>query len=692
MKFFTRFSATMCSLFALSLVSLTAGNGEPTRRYFPSDNANVHPNLKNLPVEYRDLRSPRIQSAASYRVVDSLFNAYSFYGSEQQPCVWDPQTKIFAVIKRGALPPIAANASNPDNSNSLRLLTSLDLGKTWKTPFSLYSGDAAKGGLPRYPCVDIAIQEGATNADDAVFCFFAPLTKTTSGSSTKQRSWDGTTIGYQANDLSSTSAFNDMNNELDINNQKFWWGTDCTPISFRNKNDDQLIALFGVDMIPSDSANTSPALVNTEAQWRKDFYSADKPVLSVPAAWASNKFLSVNFASSVTRTHVGTRRDATGNFYNAAFGFFVAAEDSTNRTFGVSKSTDHGTSWGEFNIMPYSVVRAYAQSINCDPDSVFFDWHRSSTNAAAAIRLTNYSFVVYGTDKWSCVTQLYVTSTQPVGSHLVECNYDNGQWSIRKIADVSLFENADFWRQFDDDGKFGASQTGNELQTAVTADGSVLMCKFLEAKVLKFKDENNVDDSLLTTDVAVCIRDIAQSKWSLAKNVTQSDIVDRTTWIPTTLPNSLTDIPLITIQTADKGSTPREQLFDTQMKMATSTEASYDQYKQYVTVTNFTVDALPLWNGLTQVKVSDDVDQTSLIVSPNPAQDRITLSFSAEAGSSVITVLNTLGQTVSVERFEVGSSAQQFYTIPTASLLSGSYVVVVTTPTKTYSQKLEIVH
>lgn len=673
------FSGTIAALsLFLGTVSAVAQEIPSSRPTFAPDTRAVPTRLSSVPVTTLGLKSNRIQAAAEYRVIDSLFNAYSFYGSEQQPISYEPGTGLFAVVKRGALP--APNApGNPDNSNCLRLLVSGNLGKTWERPFSLHTGDASRGGLPRYPSVDIVVPEGGKVIDEAVFTFFAPLTKNATGTGGRERGWDGSVIGYQANDPTSSAAYDEVGDEIIINGSPFWWGTECTTASYRTSADDKLISCFSVDLIPSDSSSTSPADVNSVGLWRKDFYeSATKPKLTVPAQWASSKFLSVSSASSRTRNHVGMSRDKAGNFYNASFGFFVANDDSTFRTFGVSKSTNQGEAWSNFNILPKSVFDAYARSLQCDPDSVFFDWTRSSTDTSVGIRLTSYAFVAYGPDMYSCFTQFYVPSSQPAQTHLVECYYSNGQWGIRKVANVSLFENAVFWRKFDNDGSLSPTQMGNELQAAVTADENTIICKFLEAKYVTFKNEDGVQDTILSTDVVLSTRAKSGGDWSIVKNVTQSDIVDRTTWLPTVVPSDMKNIPLVTLQTADKGLTIRERLYDSQMRLASSSVDNFDLYKQYLTVSNFTVADLPAWNGLTQVSVRDNTSETiGLVASPNPASEELTVAFENNGGNGTVTISNAVGQIVySAPVSEIG---RVYKTIPTNTLAVGAYVLSVRT-------------
>lgn len=679
------------AVFSLFLRSLSAHAQEipSSRSTFAPDHRVISPRLSNLPITNVGSRTNRIQAASEYRVVDSLFNAYSFYGSEQQPLCYEPGTGLFAIIKRGALPAPDA-PGNPDNSNCLRLLVSGTMGKTWERPFSLHSGDASRGGLPRYPSVDIVVPEGGKIIDEAVFTFTAPLTKNATGTGARERGWDGSVIGYQANDPTSSAAYDEIGEEVIVNGSRFWWGTECTMASYRTATDDQLITCYSVDLIPSDSSSTSPADVNAVGLWRKDFYeSATKPKLTVPAQWASNKFLSVSSPSSRTRNHVGMSRDRQGNFYNASFGFFVANDDSTFRTFAVSKSSDHGKTWSEFNILPQSVFAAYAQSLNCDPDSVFFDWTRSSSDASVGIRLTTYAFVATGANSYSCFTQFYVPSSQPSSTHLVECYYSNGQWGIRRVADVSLFENADFWRAFDNDGSLSPTQMGNELQASITADESTIICKFLEAKYVAFKNEDGIQDTILSTDVVISTRSKSGDKWSVVKNVSQSDIIDRTTWLPSLVPSDLKNIPLVTLQTADKGATIRESLYDSQLRLATSSPDNFELYKQYLTVSNFSVAELPDWNGLTQVSVSDDAAETiGLVASPIPAGEELTVAFDNRGGNGLVTLTNTIGQTVfSMTSNELG---RVYKTVSTSGLAIGSYILTVHTADGIASKNVSI--
>jgi hypothetical protein len=216
-------------------------------------------------------------------------------------------------------------------------------------------------------------------------------------------------------------------------------------------------------------------------------------------------------------------------------------------------------------------------------------------------------------------------------SQIVEIYYDGGQWGIRKISNASQFEDVAFWRQFLSDGYNGAntqspSQMGNELQIAATADNSKLLVKFLEAKNITVK-VGGQDSVLGTTDVVVAMRDVGSGSWSLVKNATQSNIIDRITWIPKTLPNNLTDIPLITVQAKDQGTNDAERFYWNQLRLATAQSSEYEDFKQYVTASNFTFANLPNWDGITSPVEDDFTEGLSVQAAPNPVSEVVSIAI-----------------------------------------------------------------
>ncbi len=630
-----------------------------------------------------------IQGHAEYRVVDSLFNAFSFYDNEQQPLCYDVNTGLFAVIKRGALPADLFDG-NPNNSNCLRLLLSTDLGHSWLPSFPLYSGTLAKDGLPRYPSVDIAVPEGHTTADEAIFCFASPVTKNSTA-----RTWEGSIIGYQGNDLSSSPGTNAMTATYNLEGDQYWWGSECIPTHYFPDDQSELRFAYGVDLVPLDTGTVNPANAPATALWSADFMNASlKPQLTIPAQWMPSVFTQVASGGDYwrVRQHIGMRRDGAGNFYNAEMGVFATNDDPQNLSMAVSKSTDHGTTWADFNIMPLSVLKLFAPSVGLDPDSVFFSQSVIFTTTNV-IRKSSQSLVVYGNDQYSIFTQLFVNPTSETSAILVECYYKDGNWGMRKIADMSMFEDSDNWRNFDNGGTIGDSQMGMELQACVTADFKTLVCKYIEAKEVHFTNEFNQEDSLMSTDVVINTRAVDSNTWTDAVNVTQSDIIDRTTWLPTILPSDLRNIPLVTIQTADKGTTIADQLDLSQKKLATDQQSDYETYKQYLTLSNFDVAGLPPWDGFTAVSVQNDVQSSAAVtLSPNPSNDQVTIHVADVSSEMVVDVVNALGQSVLQKTIESVNNGDQYITLNTGNLTQGSYVLRLTSGSRSVSKKLVVVH
>ena len=168
-------------------------------------------------------------------------------------------------------------------------------------------------------------------------------------------------------------------------------------------------------------------------------------------------------------------------------------------------------------------------------------------------------------------------------------------------------------------------------------------------------------------------------------------MVDRTTWLPGVLPSDLKNIPLVTVQTADKGVTIRERLYESQMRLATSSESNFDIYKQYVTVSNFNVSDLPEWDGLTRTGVEEkETANVPVVLAPNPSTDELTIRFENSSKSHTLTMVNSLGQVVYSE--EVRENGSVFRTISTKELPAGSYLISLRSASGIVSKNVTVLH
>lgn len=630
--------------------------------------------IKSLP--YRPRTGEAVQGKAEYRVIDSLFNAFSFYGSNAQPYVYDPDTKLLICVKRGANPPSASQ----NNSDMVNLITSSDLGKTWSKSKTLVIGDNSQG-KPRYPSVAVMNSKNhSNNPDDLQIVYAAPINRTSG--------WDGVFCGILINKAGETPQTLPVYGTT-INGKEYSFGSNFTIVA-QYKSDLEVYSNMPVPLSPKDTNDTeiTSADVSGIGSVFADYNASDNYfTVKTPDEWRSALFRDPSSKSGSHRALIGLREDAAGKLYNCIYARF--ADDSNFLTFAVSTSSDNGKTWSEYNRMPKSVLDAFAQTQGVDADSIFFSFRDGANDGGSA-----QDFVVYGPDKWSCVGTLL--STIPGKSQTVECNFDNGTWSVRQITPIILFENLalndsgqGFWKfETIDQGnsKIDASQLGHETQICRTADGTKLLAKTIEVF-------NTIigKDTVTTTDVVVSVRDVTSNKWDRLRNATNSDITDRVTWLPNVLPNDLKDIPLLTVQAAAKGETDRETLIEIQRRLATDDESQADAYRQYVTISNFTYSDLPEFEGLVNALVSVTPEENITIgLSPNPASGSVTVHYDVTGASTVaIDVLNAVGQKV----LSVTPGAESnYYTFNTENLAAGAYYCTVRANGTTVTRMFTVVH
>lgn len=594
----------------------------------------------------------------SYTVIDSLFNAFSYYGSNQTCVLWEPQTKTFLTIKRGALPPTDPNSN--DKSNNIFILLSSD-GTSWQRIGPVVVGNASDG-YPRYPTLAL-IRSDATisTLDNSLFDFYCPLTD---GSQ-----WVGLIAGYQINSIGSSPSTQILRDYTDQSSgYRYTFGTTFSTASITRTADEA----FGFAVSPlsvSDagapySENNNIALIKTDLSPSAiDVFSA-----SVPSSLRADKFLDPGQANSRTNDQISIDVDANNNLYIGIVGVFSDG-DSTLR-FAVTKSTDNGVSWSEPNILPSSVIRAYATANGGDPatSGFRFSWGWAGDASGNTRVVAAKDFVVTGVDSYSFAAQFVLIQGQTLtGVHYVEVYYNGGQWGIRKIADASLFETS-AQMSFNNGDSQGPSQLGCELQLSRTADYSALLFKTLEARIMVWGG-----DSLLTTDVVVSARSTASNSWEPLRNVTESVMFDRITWIPKQIPNDLSGIPLLTVQAAYRGTSDREYYWDNQFLLASASQSPTQEevlrYRQYVTYSTFTYENLPEWSPETSVE-SPSGDKPTVTVAPNPTTSVATVYLSKLDSDAWLDIVNSRGEVTYRVELPAGTT---YHTFDTSSLPSGAY-------------------
>lgn len=587
----------------------------------------------------RGLNTPHVYQqgssvAAEYRVIDSLANAFSYYSTSAEPVKYDPLLNILATIKRG----------NPGQSgNRLFIYASSDLGTTWSGPFGpLHDPAAAGSGPARYPSI-VVNPTHSNNPQEYFFYYTSPVLL-------------GGAFGGLVTGLVDKA------------------GNEIIPPHYSGGIDGELYS-SDTRSIESGDGQTVVTVANVGenalAVRRLDLGSGALTE-SIPAQFAADKFSPVP-GGGRTSTTGGIGRDATGAIHLLVWartpGTDAASDGDSLVMPLLSKSSDNGATWSEMVALPGQVLRDYAASQGF---------------TAATTRYGPTGFAVTGPDRASIAFGLYESDTtvaNPI-NQIVEARYNNGTWGMFKIADVIG------WYDLDNGGGSLGSQVENEIQLVATADGNTLVAKWVDATTYTYTEDIDANgegnDTLGTTDVFVATRATSQGTWSAPKNVTESPILDRLTWIPVNvLPNDLTRLPIISVQT-----TPDATL-DTTISVALfhGQRVLVDR-PQYVVVTN--VDAT---TGPSSAPITGEVSASTISsIIPNPTAGSATVSINvARSGHGSIELWTAVGERVAVLANGTLEAGAKTFNIDGAALPVGAYYVAMKIDGQTITRPLSVV-
>ncbi|MBS1560680.1 MAG: T9SS type A sorting domain-containing protein [Bacteroidetes bacterium] len=245
--------------------------------------------------------------------------------------------------------------------------------------------------------------------------------------------------------------------------------------------------------------------------------------------------------------------DAAGNVYVAVDNVWI--EDETARVPGVAVSKDGAQTWGPWNKMPKALLDEYATANFSSPKNSIYDPFGTE------------GFVVTGTDRYSYIMRLGHVDDQNRFDRLdlIEAEYKNGAWSVRKVAELNDFNPLTFQvidTASTSQGKwvpYVSSVLGHELQISKTADNAHLIIKWVDANTtMRYGVEPPMTilyganppytygtlDSLFTTDLYFSVRAIDADNWGGAVNITNDAKVDKGTKIPAIVP-SITKVPVM---------------------------------------------------------------------------------------------------------------------------------------------------
>lgn len=573
-----------------------------------------------------------------YRTIDSLANSFSYYTLGQQPISYESLSGVLATIKRGPI----------GQSNNIYIRTSTDMGTTWSAPIGpLHDATTLGGG--RYPSVVPINLQNSANPADLYYYYCFP---TVAGGAFGNFVWGvvdatGNPIGPPVNDPG------------------------VTPETWETSSKSILSAT-------NDVLVTIGTLGNNNLGMRRLDVNTITATSSIPPQWAGSVF-SVPTGDGRTSTVAGAARDANNTFYLGGYARFPAQETArrVHPWPGISTSTDKGMTWSEFDILPISKLVDYvnAEGEGANPDSVYFPYSAEdfAVTTSGGNGIAHYAVL--------CIESDSTKGDAPQMRHIVEVTRGPNGWNIRKISDYVGY----FLYITSTDT---ASQTDNEVMLSTTADGSRLICKWTDAISYIFSDDIDGDqaapDTMTTMDVFVSVRNASGGTWSPKVNVTETPMLDKIVWMPDEVPNDLSNIPMIGVQTIydpAAGATLLDSIF---------TQQRLTEIAAYVVA----------FNG--DASAAAGIDDRSRAVragmhlsgpTPNPARGRALATFTTPVDGSVIIALHDMqGRLVRTIVSEHKAAGNYGFIIDTDGLPTGSYTYSLTLDGMTLSRALTVTH
>jgi hypothetical protein len=571
----------------------------------------------------------------NFITIDSLANAYSyFYVMENKPYVYDRTTNNLITVKRGFYSQHKLEHAGYSGTNwtyNIFMKMSSDNGFTWSDPILLYDKNDIGYFEARFPtCYGFKMNNTQYVASNFPVIDYYP-----NGTS----EWKGyvSVLWNQANPATIPMT---ANNDPIFRDVSYSWSNDSKIVAFEKPGKPgEFVWLAASEIYPknnTDFANASHfALRRVENDIETPFTEG------IPDAWNSNKFMVVDQAGSRYNQLIDMRRADDGVIYLACYGrFYNDDPGSTNpNTVGVSRSTDNGLTWEDFEQLPIEVRDAYVSDQGYPGGSFVFNY-------------TTKGFVPFSNGEWSIVVHgaLYDAGQQLVGSQIVEIYKQMGAWGMRKVADNSGAYIV--YRDVLNTANERQNPSDIELQMAGTADGSALVVKWVD-----LEDYNSTAGTFRTTDIYLASKTKYGTKWGDKINVTNSDEIDRATLLPDYVPDA-SNVPIMKLYSKIKaGESERDSQF----------VAGLDQ---------------DLMIGLFSVPVSveNEVVNNSKLnfeVMPNPVNDIASIRLYNEQKSASIdlSVYDILGNKVigyELSNVNVGTSYHQF---KTEALSSGVYYI-----------------
>lgn len=607
-------------------------------------------------IEYNHPPSKKIDKGSSTlssaNVVDKLFNAFSYLG-KTVPLVFEPKSNMYVKVQRGA---------DEATRGNLYISGSKDNGKTWSENVLVYDPIDSDNDQARYPSLQVSNPTGSNNIEEFDYTVITPVLRTT----TKVKEFfNGFNIVFKkGSSAPSIFPFSEPENN---NKDLMTWGISASLASDESKSSVYLAQMLNTRNIIDTS--------RVRGQYGTyGFMSANTALQeatgTLPEKWAISQFPFINEDGPISKessynTNPLLGTDNEGTLYSAVINFWIPdliIEDQ-RRLVGISKSTDQGETWSDFEKMPYNVLINYLVSNNADTAI------RGASGLFGSTAYHSHGFVVTGKDEFSYVYPFVMTIDGERKTVINHAYKKDGVWGIKTVAEYSgstpIFQQMTNGVLTPD-----TSSRGNEIQLARTLDGKHLVAKWIDYVPYTFEDQE-----VNVTDIFVSVFDMETQTWSEKKNVTNDNQFDKLTWLPQTLP-SINEIPVLSIVNDSENEIGTIAYLEDQLRL-----------DFICSVVSTVFHPLPV-----SVQEQPIVAQSSLSITPNPAQDAAEIGFSlAKPSFTTVSLINALGENVKTLYKGHLESGFRGFNASLEGISAGTYYVSITTSNGSISSPVVIV-
>ncbi len=613
-----------------------------------------------LNTDLQDLNTPKFPGDRPLVdvFIDTVRDAtFSFYGFVT-PVVYEPNSNTLIQVQNWRYVPEGGS----NLYGSVYIKYSQNYGQSW-TKREFYD---QVDHIPVWPSIAVMNTSNATNPDDFNYVITAPVAIEQAGS----YPWAGD-IWLVAE--GGNPEVTELILDYPVEGQRWFW----TRAAANEVAGDEVFYNAGT------LTNSPGYQYGQYGSSAFNFSLGDFTFQGTPDAWALDKFRPSNDINSSYNDYLYVDVDEEGNAYVGVRNMF--ADDPDNRIPAVSKSTDGGETWSEFDRMPVSLLENYFTVYGGDPTK------------SGMIPYKAEGFVVWGTDSWSFLFRTFIYKAEnDYEFHIVEAYKANGAWGIRKVADFSggiQFAIMDVGSNGLYKDSLASSRLGNEVQVVRTKDSKYLVAKWVDyvdtvlvvdPPIQVASGDNFISlDTIQSNDVFMAYRETANPNWGQAMNVSNDPFIDKCTYLPLVIPD-LEHVPLFQMST-----------FMSQSADPNNPRNSYPPNGWQLIVDTWQGLGFSNINltGIVSVEEEENYEFSVNEVYPNPANDFAELTFNLDKSSFVnVEVYNAMGQKVNTLLNQILDMGLHGLTIDLSSYSSGSYYIRMTVNGHSITKALSVIH